>query len=104
MLASCGASAPQPKVLLEAVGNGNATETFVVNSKNGWDLRWSYHCGGPGLFVVDVFHSDRTPDFKHPGVNEEGASDSAVYHVPESGRFYLEITTTCTWTVRVSER
>ena len=51
--------------------------------------------------MVDVFKSDRTPDFKHPGVNEQGDRDSGVYHVPESGRFYLEITTTCTWTVKV---
>lgn len=74
-----------------------------MSSKSGWDLRWSYDCHGHGVFTVDVFNSDRTPDFKHPGVNEEGDKDSAVYHVPESGRFYLEITSTCAWTIKVLE-
>ena len=73
----------------------------MADSKRGWDLHWTYDCGGHGVFVVDVLGADRTPDFKHPGVNEEGDRDSAVYHVPESGRFYLDITTTCHWTVKV---
>jgi hypothetical protein len=69
-------------------------------------LRWSYDCtdsGGKGVFIVDVFNADRTPDFKSPGVSEEGDRDSGVYHVPTSGRFYLEITTTCTWSLNVEE-
>ena len=100
---SCGANGAQPKVLLTEAGTGNATETFVARSSRGWDLHWSYDCGGQGLFVVDVFRSDRTPDFEHPGVNEEGDNDSAVYHVPEAGLFYLEVTTTCAWTLKVVE-
>lgn len=103
LVASCGGSASQQKVVLSESGTGNATETFVATSKSGWDLHWSYDCSGHGVFVVDVFGSDRTPDFKHPGVNEEGSADSAVYHVPESGRFYLEVTSTCTWTIKVLE-
>ena len=74
--------------------------------KNGWDLHWSYDCsatGGRGSFFADVFDSDHTPDFKAPGVSEEGRTDSGDYHVPGSGRFYLEITTTCRWAVRVVE-
>ena len=55
------------------------------------------------MFVVDVFSSDRTPDFKHPGVSELGDKDSGVYRVPEKGPFYLDITTTCSWTVKVVE-
>ena len=79
---------------------------FAVASKSGWNLEWSYDCsktGGRGVFVVDVFKADRTPDFVHPGISYEGDSDSGVYRVQETGRFYLEITTTCAWTVRVLE-
>jgi hypothetical protein len=66
-------------------------------------MHWSYDCGnGRGVFVVDVYSSDRTPDFAHPGVNEEGDKDSGVYRVPGAGRFYLEVTTTCKWTVKVT--
>ena len=91
-------------MLLDHSGTGNASATFVATSS--WDLRWSYDCsrnGGTGIFVVDVYGADRTPDFKHPGVSEQGDRDSAVYRVPESGRFYLDVTTTCSWTLKVTE-
>lgn len=67
-------------------------------------MHWGYDCsnaGGHGVFVVDVYDADRTPDFKAPGVSEEGGKDAGVYHVPESGRFYLEVTSTCRWTLKV---
>ena len=69
-------------------------------------MHWSYDCsatGGRGVFVVDVYVADKTPDFKFPGVSEEGDRDSGVYHVPEKGRLHLEITTTCAWKVKVVE-
>ena len=55
------------------------------------------------MFVVDVYEADKTPDFKSPGVSEEGGKDAGIYHVPESGRFYLEVTSTCMWTLKVVE-
>ena len=94
-------------VLVSVSGTGNANESLDSPGKNGWDLRWAYDCsatGGRGVFFVDVFESDHTPDFKAPGVSEEGDRDSGDYHVPSSGRFYLEITTTCSWTVEAVER
>ena len=98
---ACGGQAPA--VLLNASGTGNARATLDSISKHGWDLHWTYDCSGArGVFVVDVFDADRTPDFAHPGVNEEGDKDSGVYHVPGGGRFYLEVTTTCKWTARVT--
>ena len=101
------ACAGQPKVLVDAAGTGNASETVDSASSQGWDIHWSYDCsttGGHGIFVIDVFDADRTPDFKFPGVSEEGDRDTGVYHVPRSGRFYLEITTTCKWTVKVLDK
>lgn len=101
LMAGCGnVSGHTPVVLLDAAGSGSATETFTAHA-SGWDLHWSYDCGGRGVFTADVFDAAHTPDFKHPGVNEEGVADSGVYHVPETGRFYLEITSTCEWTVKV---
>lgn len=101
LAAACGA---QPVVLLNASGTGNADEPFVASS--GWEVAWSYDCaatGGHGIFALDVFNAGGTPDFAYPGVTEEGDKDAGVYRVRESGRFYLEVTTTCRWTVKVSQ-
>ena len=108
MLQACGGQSqrPQPIVLVNQTGTGNASSILVSADKSGWDLQWSYDCsttGGRGVFVVDVFNSDRTPDFIAPGVNEQGDADSGVYHVAQAGRFYLDVTTTCRWTVKVVE-
>ncbi|HET9782378.1 MAG TPA: hypothetical protein VFR33_11440 [Candidatus Dormibacteraeota bacterium] len=91
-------------MLVSDSGTGNGALTFVAGSTHGWDLDWKYDCsttGQNGVFVVDVYGADNTPDFKHPGVNEQGDKDAGVYHVPENGRFHLEITTTCKWTLKV---
>jgi len=89
-------------VLLSDSGTGSATETIDSPSDRGWDLHWSYDCGGGGVFTADVFDFDHTPDFRHPGINQEGGGkDAGVYHVPGKGRFYLEITSTCSWSVKV---
>lgn len=53
--------------------------------------------------MADIFNADMTPDFKFPGVEEEGEKDSGVYHVLQSGQFSIEITTTCSWSVKVVE-
>lgn len=70
-------------------------------------MHWSYDCsssaGGRGVFIVDVFDSDHSPDVDAPGVFEQGDKDSAVYHVPGSGRFYVEVTSTCRWTLKALE-
>ena len=89
------------------MGSGSATESFDSPAQHGWDLHWSYDCstaGGHGVFVADVFDADRTPDFARPGVSEEGNKDSGVYHVPGTGRFYLEVTSTCRWALKVTEQ
>jgi hypothetical protein len=93
--------------VLDAAGDGDATDILDTTSPKGWDLRWSYDCsnsGGHGVFIADVFKSDRTPDFASPGVDEEGgARGSGVYHVSGAGRFYLEISATCRWAVEAVE-
>lgn len=104
LLASC---AGQQNVVLDVAGSGNASRSVNSAHKAGWDLNWSYDCssaGGHGVFIVDVYDSDRTPDFTAPGVNEEGDKDMGVYHVPGSGRFYLEVTSTCRWTLKAVEQ
>jgi hypothetical protein len=106
LLAGCGGSQPRSEtVLLADSGTGHATETIDSPGEHGWDMHWTYDCaGGGGVFAADVFDSDHTPDFGHPGIYEEGGGGNAgVYHVPGKGRFYLEITTTCAWAVKVVE-
>lgn len=84
---------------MSAAGRGSAT-VEAIDARTAWDVLWSYNCAAGGVFTMDVFHADGTPDFDHPGVNEQGDSDSGTYHVPDRGRFYLEITSTCAWTVK----
>lgn len=105
LLAACGSqSTPQaPPVIASAAGAGHGWKTFEVPPHHAWNLLWSYDCQGHGVFVADIFNADMTPDFKFPGVEEEGDRDSGVYHVLQSGRFFIEITTTCNWSVKVVE-
>ncbi|HET7338004.1 MAG TPA: hypothetical protein VFK22_00530 [Candidatus Dormibacteraeota bacterium] len=97
---------PQPVVPIDETGAGNMTVPLAVVFQSGAEVKWSYDCsstGGRGVFAVDVFKSDKTPDFKHPGVNEEGDQDAGTFHLPGPARYYLEITTTCAWKLRVVE-
>ena len=88
---------------MHASGTGNGEATLVSAGTSGWNLHWSYDCsnaaGGRGVFIVDVFKADHSPDTAAPGLFEQGTKDTAVYHVPGAGRFYLEVTSTCRWTL-----
>ena len=56
-------------------------------------------------FFVDVYNAaDHTPDFKNRGIDAEGEEEAAdTSHFANPGTFYLEVTTTCPWRIKVFE-
>jgi hypothetical protein len=88
--------------------SGTGTQTTKEFTAAGpWSIAWSFDCGtdSGGSFFLDVFNaSDHTPDFKNRGVDVEGEQhDSATSHFANPGTFYLQITSTCAWSIRVFE-
>jgi hypothetical protein len=103
---ACGTTTPAPheSVVLQTSGSGTqTTKEFTVTGP--WSIAWSFDCGADsgGSFFLDVFNaSDHTPDFKNRGVDVEGEKhDSATSRFANPGTFYLEITSTCSWSIRV---
>lgn len=94
------------RVLLQASGTGTQiTQSFTASAA--WGIAWSFDCGSGsgGSFFLDVYNaSDHTPDFKNRGVAAEGEQSAAdTSHFANPGTFYLEVTTTCEWTIKVFE-
>lgn len=108
LAAACGAPSDHPgeNVLLRASGTGTQT-TQSFTASGAWSIAWSFDCGtgSGGSFFVDIYNaSDHTPDFKNRGVVADGkqaAADTSRFANP--GTFYLQVTTTCAWTIKVFE-
>jgi len=106
---ACGAPTgpPSEKVLLQASGSGTQT-TRSFTASRAWSIAWTFDCGtgSGGSFFVDVYNAaDHTPDFKNRGIVAEGeqaAADTSRFTNP--GTFYLQVTTTCAWSIRAFER
>ena len=93
-------------MLLQTSGTGTQT-TGSFTASGPWSIAWSFDCGadvGASLFV-DIFNaSDRTPDFENRGVDVESEQHAAdTSHFTHPGTFYLQVTTTCDWKLRVFE-
>lgn len=92
--------------VLNARGSGTrSTETFTVGDE--WDLLWSYTCsgyaGGTGNFIVSV--ERKGGGFGTPvGVNQLGAGGDSTEHYHDSGTYYLEINSECSWAVKVVDK
>lgn len=94
----------EPEILLSDSGHGDfQTATFYVEGD--WDLNYAYdqcsHYGGPGVFAVDV-----EPDYSAGNGDVyvgQAYTGTSVTHEHGSGRFYLSVISTCSWSVRVTE-
>ena len=108
LAAACGtpSKGPHESVLLQTSGGGTQT-TATFTASRPWSIAWSFDCGAGtgGSFFVDVYNaSDYTPDFKNRGIAAEGEQTAAdTAHFANPGTFYLGITTTCAWTIRIFE-
>jgi len=108
LAAACGAPSDHANenVLLRVSGTGTQT-TQSFTASTAWSITWSFDCGAgsSGSLFVDIYNaSDHTPDFKNRGIVAEGeqaAADTSRFANP--GAFYLQVTTTCAWTIKVFE-
>ena len=94
---------PSPQVLLNISGSGTKTTQKFTTSGDDWDLAWTYNCasfGGNGNFIVDIKKGDGT-ESDNQGVNQLGAKGADTEHFHAGGTFYLEVTSECSWTVKV---
>lgn len=91
------------QTLIELTGSGSkSTEKFTVDGD--WDLEWDYNCsnfGQPSNFIVNVFNEDATQNFDNASVNQLGATGKDVQHYHKDGIFYLQVTSTCDWHIKV---
>jgi hypothetical protein len=90
-------------------GTGTAS-TAKFKVPNDWDLAWTYNCraalGGTGNFIVEIYDVYSTPqlDLDNQGVNQVGAGGQGVEHYHSGGNTkYLQITSECPWTVKVTK-
>ncbi len=92
--------------VLSLSGSGtNSTRTFTVSGD--WDLSWSYDCrnfGFEGNFIVFVYESDGSPSVSNVGVNQLGPSGTGVEHYHAGGTYYLQVISTCSWTISVIDK
>ncbi len=94
---------PQPITLLDISGSGGkSTQVFTVPS-NEWQLGYTYDCssfGDQGNFQVYIYNSDGSMSDAQ-GVNELGKSGSDTEYYHQSGSYYLEVNSECSWTIKV---
>lgn len=98
---SAPSSLPQPQTLLDLKGSGSKTTEFFTTAASDWDLNWTYDCssnGDRGVFQVYINNSDGSSS-RNSSVNQLGKSGSDVEHFHTGGKFYLEVNSTCSWTI-----
>ena len=91
-----------PSTLLDISGQGTkSTQKFTASGD--WDLAYTYNCanfGSTGNFAVEITADD--PTTLELPVDELGMSGASVEHYHDPGTFYLQITSECLWTVKVT--
>lgn len=95
---------PGKKALLTIRGSGNhSSKTFKAPSS--WKLKWSYNCaafGSKGNFIVAVLTSNGHHS-SNQSVNQLGKKGHGTENYHHGGKFYLEVTSECAWTVVASK-
>ena len=85
-------------------GTGSATTSaFAIPGNAAWTVGWSYdNCILGGGFNFDVY-SGNLPDFNDVGpldLNGSGSGGEAYF---DSGVFYFQIITSCSWSIEVTD-
>jgi len=95
---------PGKRALLTIRGSGNhSSKTFKAPSS--WKLKWSYNCasfGSKGNFIVAVLKSNGHHS-SNQSVNQLGKKGHGTENYHHGGKFYLEVTSECAWTVVASK-
>jgi hypothetical protein len=83
---------------LDQTSLGDKT-TAKFNPPGGWDLVWSYDCGGPGHFILQVYDADGQLSQANQGFYKNNVKDSGTQHYTGPGPLFLNIHSTCRWHV-----
>ena len=98
--------APSAKshVVFRQSGSGSATTSaFAIPGNAAWAVDWSYgNCTLGGGFNFDVY-SGNLPDFNDVGPLDLNASGSGAEEYFDSGVFYFQIITSCSWSIEVTD-
>jgi hypothetical protein len=98
---SAASTRPVSGVLLDVSGTGTKkTKTFTVTGDA--TIQYSWNCGdGPSIFQMFRYHSNGEPADVDANTMQSRGNDTTYIH--EHGSFYLNMNTTCTWHVVVSQ-
>lgn len=91
------------KALFSLKGTGSTTTPkFQVTSA--WDLDWSYDCSSftEGNFTLYVYSAANLA-FESGSVSEFGVKRSDVLHYTKGGNYYLQVISSCSWSLAVKK-
>ena len=98
--------APSAKyqVVFRQSGSGEATTSeFAIPGNAVWTVSWSYgNCTLGGGFNYDVY-SGNLPDLNDTGPLDLNGSGSGVDGYFDSGVFYFQVVTSCSWSFEVTD-
>lgn len=101
-----GKPAPSAKshVIFRQSGSGAATTAaFVVPGNAAWTVNWSYaNCTLGGGFNFDVY-SGNLIDLNDPGPLDLNGSGAGAEDYFDSGVFYFQVITSCSWSFEVTD-
>lgn len=91
-------------VVFRQSGTGPATTSaFAIPGNAAWSVAWSYgHCTLDGGFNFDVYTGNLV-DFNDPGSLDLNASGSGGDDYFDSGVFYFQVITSCSWSMEVTD-
>lgn len=92
------------RTIFQQSGTGEATTSSftVVPNALFWIVNWSYNCGPIGNFSYFVY-TGTGPDVNDIGSTDLNRSGSGYDSFSDTGTFYFQIPTACSWTMSVTE-
>jgi hypothetical protein len=100
--AAAGKSTPRSSVLLALHGTGTRNSASFTTSDE-WTVHYTYDCanfGDDGKFAVTYYTDGHIDDVAVNDLGKKGAAAAAVHADP--GAHYLNVSSPCAWTVRVT--
>jgi hypothetical protein len=91
----------EPQTLLDISGSGiKSSQTFTTSGD--WDISYTYDCsnfGYAGIFQVMVYTKEGI--LSDLAANQSGMSGAETTYMHKAGTYYLEVNSTCDWTVQI---
>ena len=102
-------AAPVPssseQVVFRQSGTGSATTAAFTIAPNAdvWTVDWAYNCGSTGGDFTYYVYSGGAPDINDTGALDLNSSGSGSNAYSDTGTFYFQVPTACSWAIEVSE-